>query len=109
MVEGWKGGRMKDEGLFGRGGKSGGGRGGVEKGGVGEGERKEDGGDGCCNTATYSTGEGGAAMERERGERGERKEAKGGKAEGMVAVIQQHTQRERKPWLWMEREQIIML
>ena len=21
----------------------------------------------------------------------------------MVAVIQQHTQRERKPWLWMER------
>jgi len=46
------------------------------------------GGDGCCNTATYSTGEGGAAMERERGVRGERKEAKGGKAEGMVAVIQ---------------------
>ena len=25
------------------------------------------------------------------------------KAEGVVAVIQQHTQRERKPWLWMER------
>ena len=36
----------------------GGGRGGVEKG----------GGSGCCNTATYSTGEGGAMMERERGE-----------------------------------------
>ena len=49
---------MKDEGLFGRGGKRGGGRGGVEKG----------GGSGCCNTATYSTGEGGAMMERERGE-----------------------------------------
>lgn len=30
------------------------------------------------------------------------------KAEGVVAVIQQHTQRE-EPWLWMEREQIIML
>ena len=26
------------------------------------------GGGGCCNTATYSTGEGGAMMERERGE-----------------------------------------
>ena len=46
---------MKDEGLFGRGGKRGDGRGGVEKG----------GGGGCCNTATYSTGEGAAAMERE--------------------------------------------
>ena len=53
---------MKDEGLFGRGGKRGDGRGGVEKG----------GGGGCCNTATYSTGGGG-------------------------------------DWLWMEREQIIML
>ena len=34
-----------------------------------EGGRVEKGGgSGCCNTATYSTGEGGAAMERERGE-----------------------------------------
>lgn len=74
-----KGGGMKDEGLFGRGGKRGGGRGGVEKG----------GGGGCCNIATYSTGEGGAVIEREKGEGGERKEeAKGGKAEGVVAVIQ---------------------
>ena len=38
--------------------EEGGGRGGVEKG----------GGSGCCNTATYSTGEGGVMMERERGE-----------------------------------------
>lgn len=64
-----KGGGMKDEGLFGRGGKRGGGRGGVKKG----------GGGGCCNTATYSTGE---------GEGGERKKAKGGKVEWVVAVIQ---------------------
>ena len=92
---------MKDEGLFGRGGKSGGGRGGVEKGGVGEGERNEDGGDGCCNTATYSTGEGGAARERERGER----KAEGWKkAEGVVAVIQQHTQREKEGRRWKGRE-----
>ena len=48
------------------------------------GERRKGGGGGCCNTATYSTGEGGAAMERERGW----KEVKGGKAEGVVAVIQ---------------------
>ena len=34
-----------------------------------EGGRVEKGGgSGCCNTATYSTGEGGAMMERERGE-----------------------------------------
>ncbi|MBR4269222.1 MAG: hypothetical protein IKQ47_05505 [Prevotella sp.] len=47
------------------------------------------GGGGCCNIATYSTGEGGAVIEREKGEGGERKEeAKGGKAEGVVAVIQ---------------------
>ena len=65
----------------------------VEKGGEGgkrrrgwkKAERVEKGGEGgCCNTATYSTGEGGATMERERGW----KEAKGGKAEGVVAVIQ---------------------
>lgn len=37
-------------------GRGGGGRGGVEKGGW----------SGCCNTATYSTEEGRAAMERER-------------------------------------------
>ena len=61
---------------------------------VKKGERRECGGGGCCNTATYSTGEGGAAMERERGERGERREggerkAEGWKkAEGVVAVIQ---------------------
>ena len=54
MVEGWK-----DEGLFGRGGKRGGGRGGVEKG----------GGSGCCNTATYSTGEEALAVDGERGKR----------------------------------------
>ena len=68
------------------------------------------GGGGCCNTATYSTGEEALAVDGERGKRrkegrgkGERKAAKGKKAEGVVAVIQQHTQRERKPWLWMER------
>ena len=34
-----------------------------------EGGRVEKGGgSGCCNIATYSTGEGGAMMERERGE-----------------------------------------
>lgn len=60
---------MKDEGLFGRGGKSGGGRVGVEKGGGekakgGKVRVEKVGGSGCCNTATYSTGEGGKAMER---------------------------------------------
>ena len=40
---------------------------------------KKGGGGGCCNTATYSTGE---------GEGGERKKAKGGKVEWVVAVIQ---------------------
>ena len=97
---------MKDEGLFGRGGKRGSGRGkrgGVEKGGEG----------GCCNTATYSTEEGGAAMKRERGEDGERKVGeegrKGGKkAEGVVAVTVTYSTGE-EPWLWMEREEIIML
>ena len=71
----------------------------------------EKGGEGgCCNTATYSTEEGGAAMERKRGERREGGgKVEGGKVEGVVAVILQHTQRKRKPWLWMEREQIIML
>lgn len=64
---------MKDEGLFGRGGKRGGERGGVEKGGEG----------GCCNTATYSTEEGGAVMERERGEK-RRKEGR----RRVIAVIQ---------------------
>ena len=34
---------------------------------VERGERRESGGSGCCNTATYSTGEGGAAREREKG------------------------------------------
>ena len=43
-----------------------------------KGERRECGEGGCCNTATYSTGEGGAARERERGERGERREGGGG-------------------------------
>lgn len=87
---------MKDEGLFGRGGKKGTGAEAWKK---VEGEKakgnkvrvEKGGGSGCCNTATYSTGEGGAAMERERGEKGERRErkkAKGGKAEEVVAVIQ---------------------
>ncbi len=97
---------MKDEGLFGRGGKRGGGRGGVEKGGEG----------GCCNTATYSTEEGGAAMERERGEgserreeaeRGERGERREGGGSGCCNTVTYSTGEE--PWLWMEREQIIML
>ena len=39
-----------------------------KKGGGKKGGGKKGGGSGCCNTATYSTGEGGAAMERERGE-----------------------------------------
>ena len=55
-------------------------KGGGKKGGGKKGGGKKGGGSGCCNTATYSTGEGGAMMERERGERGgwrEGKEAKG--------------------------------
>ena len=75
--------------------------GGVEKG----------GGSGCCNTATYSTGEEALAVDGERGKRrkegrgkGERKAAKGKKAEGVVAVIQQHTQREKEGRRWKGRE-----
>lgn len=53
-VEG--GGRRGGGAARGKGAKGGAAR--VEKG----------GGSGCCDTATYSTGEGGTAMERERGQ-----------------------------------------
>jgi len=58
--------------------------------GVERGERREGGGGGCCNTATYSTGEGGATMERQRGEKGERREGGGG------GCCNTHTQREKE-------------
>ena len=51
MVEGWK--------FIWERREEGGGRGGVEKG----------GGSGCCNTATYSTGEEAMAVDGERGKR----------------------------------------
>ena len=50
------------------------------------------GGSGCCNTATYSTGEEALAVDGERGAGAEAWK----KAEGVVAVIQQHTQREKE-------------